>query len=157
MAKNGEAGAGGTGGCFWSSGGRRPQDGGAVCWLALFFRIRLYACICLFVAYVILDYTKASVGTVDSSRIYAEIERDLAEDMELRGGLVEGRESVRISGAEDAETSGRRKNSEMEKPETEEPEDRATGRRKKIFPSPDKMEKVRDDHKMRQTVQICVL
>ena len=33
-----------------------------------FFRIRLYVCICLFVAYVILDYTKASIGTVPDLR-----------------------------------------------------------------------------------------
>ena len=37
-----------------------------------FFRIRFYICLCLFLGYVILDYTKASVYEVDSTRIYAE-------------------------------------------------------------------------------------
>ena len=69
-----------------------------------FFRIRLYVCICLFVAYVILDYTKASIGTVDSSRIYAEIERDMTDEIELREAWSNAVNSVWVSGSEE-ETS----------------------------------------------------
>ena len=105
----------------------------------VFFRIRFYTCICLFVAYVILDYTKASVVSVDSSRIYAEIERDLAEDFDLEEAWSKAVESVRISGAEDEE-SGRRKN---RKQINREPMNRRQINRKqmKSFPSPDKMKK----------------
>ena len=87
-----------------------------------FFRIRFYVSLCLFVAYVILDYTKASVGTVDSSRIYAEIERDLAEDFDLEEAWSKAVESVRISGAEDEENERETEEPETEKPEMEEPE-----------------------------------
>lgn len=88
----------------------------------VFFRIRFYTCICLFVAYVILDYTKASVVSVDSSRIYAEIERDLAEDFDLEEAWSKAVESVRISGAEDEENERETEEPETEEPETEEPE-----------------------------------
>lgn len=47
------------------------------------FRIRFYLCLCLFVAYMILDYTKTSVGTVDSRRIYAEISNDWTTQIDL--------------------------------------------------------------------------
>ena len=87
-----------------------------------FFRIRFYTCICLFVAYVILDYTKASVVSVDSSRIYAEIERDLAEDFDLEEAWSKAVESVRISGAEDEENERETEEPETEEPEMEEPE-----------------------------------
>ena len=70
----------------------------------VFFRIRFYTCICLFVAYVILDYTKASIGTVDSSRIYAEIERDMTDEIELREAWSNAVNSVWVSGSEE-ETS----------------------------------------------------
>ena len=66
-----------------------------------FFRIRLYVCICLFVAYVILDYTKASIGTVDSSRIYAEIERDMTDEMELREAWSNAVNSIWVSDSEE--------------------------------------------------------
>ena len=88
----------------------------------VFFRIRFYTCICLFVAYVILDYTKASVVSVDSSRIYAEIERDLAEDFDLEEAWSKAVESVRISGAEDEENERETEEPETDKPEMEEPE-----------------------------------
>ena len=69
-----------------------------------FFRIRFYVSLCLFVAYVILDYTKASVGTVDSSRIYAEIERDMTDEMELQEAWSNAINCVWVSGSEE-ETS----------------------------------------------------
>lgn len=47
-------------------------------------RIRFYLCLCLFVAYVILDYTKASVGSVDSRRIYTEISKDVTSEWNLQ-------------------------------------------------------------------------
>ena len=87
----------------------------------VFFRIRFYTCICLFVAYVILDYTKASVVSVDSSRIYAEIERDLAEDFDLEEAWSKAVESVWISGAEDEENERETEEPEMEEPETDQP------------------------------------
>ena len=66
-----------------------------------FFRIRLYVCICLFVAYVILDYTKASIGTVDSSRIYAELETDMTDGMELREAWSNAVNSIWVSDSEE--------------------------------------------------------
>ncbi len=54
-----------------------------------FFRIRFYLCLCLFVAYMILDYTKASVYTLDSSRIYAEIQKDLTAEFSLEDAWSE--------------------------------------------------------------------
>ena len=69
-----------------------------------FFRIRFYVSLCLFVAYVILDYTKASVGTVDSSRIYAEIERDMTDGTNLQEAWSNAINSVWVSGSEE-ETS----------------------------------------------------
>lgn len=101
--------------------GQAPQEEeSSAGWV--FFRIRFYTCICLFVAYVILDYTKASVVSVDSSRIYAEIERDLAEDFDLEEAWSKAVESVRISGAEDEENERETEEPGTEKPETEEPE-----------------------------------
>ncbi len=64
----------------------------------IFFRIRFYVCLCLFAAYVILDYTKASVGSVDSSRIYAEIERNMTENFDLQKAWSQAVEAVRVSG-----------------------------------------------------------
>ena len=62
-----------------------------------FFRIRFYICICLFVAYVILDYTKASVGVWNSSRIYAEIEKDLTAEFDLKEAWSKAVDAVRVS------------------------------------------------------------
>lgn len=64
----------------------------------IFFRIRFYVCLCLFAAYVILDYTKVSVGSVDSSRIYAEIERNMTENFDLQKAWSQAVEAVRVSG-----------------------------------------------------------
>ena len=107
----------------------------------VFFRIRFYTCICLFVAYVILDYTKASVVSVDSSRIYAEIERDLAEDFDLEEAWSKAVESVRISGAEDEENE--RETEKNRKQINREQMNRRQNNWKqmKSFPSPDKMKK----------------
>ena len=52
-------------------------------------------------AYVILDYTKASIGTVDSSRIYAEIERDMTDEMELREAWSNAVNSIWVSDSEE--------------------------------------------------------
>lgn len=70
-----------------------------------FFRIRFYVSLCLFVAYVILDYTKASVGTVDSSRIYAEIERDMTDGTNLQEAWSNAINSVWVSGSEQDEST----------------------------------------------------
>ncbi len=62
-----------------------------------FFRIRFYICLCLFVCYLILDYTKASVYTLDSGRIYAEITRDVASELNLEETLAKVMDSVWVS------------------------------------------------------------
>ena len=58
---------------------------------------------------------------MDSSRIYAEIERDLAEDFDLEEAWSKAVESVRISGAEDEENERETEEPETDKPEMEEP------------------------------------
>lgn len=63
----------------------------------IFFRIRFYTCLCLFAAYVILDYTKASVGSVDSRRIYAEIERNMTEEFDLQKAWSKAVEAVHVT------------------------------------------------------------
>ena len=59
-----------------------------------FFRIRFYLCLCLFVAYMILDYTKASIYSVDSSRIYAEISKDMTAELQLEDAWAEMMNSI---------------------------------------------------------------
>ena len=54
-----------------------------------FFRIRFYLCLCLFVAYMILDYTKASFYSLDSSRIHAEISKDMTAELQLEEAWTE--------------------------------------------------------------------
>ena len=49
-----------------------------------FFRIRFFFCLCLFVGFLILDYTGASLYSVDSSRICAEISKDMKANLELK-------------------------------------------------------------------------
>lgn len=68
-----------------------------------FFRIRFYVCLCLFIAYVILDYTKASFYTLDSSRIYAEIQRDLTQDLDLEEAFSQVMDSVWVSDEKEEE------------------------------------------------------
>lgn len=62
-----------------------------------FFRIRFYICLCLFLCYVILDYTKASVYQVDSARIYAEVQKDLTKDLDLEETLAKALDSIWVS------------------------------------------------------------
>ena len=62
-----------------------------------FFRIRFYICLCLFLCYMILDYTKASVYQVDSARIYAEVQKDLTEDLDLEETFARVLDSVWVS------------------------------------------------------------
>lgn len=69
-----------------------------------FFRIRFYICLCLFLCYVILDYTKASVYEVDSTRICAEIQKDLTEDLDLEETLSRALDNIWVSG--EGEASG---------------------------------------------------
>lgn len=64
-----------------------------------FFRIRFYICICLFLCYVILDYTKASIYEVDSTRICTEVRKDLTEDLDLAEALGKALDSIWISGS----------------------------------------------------------
>ena len=62
-----------------------------------FFRIRFYICLCLFLGYVILDYTKASVYEVDSTRIYAEVQRDLTAELDLEETFARALDSIWVS------------------------------------------------------------
>ena len=62
-----------------------------------FFRIRFYICLCLFLCYVILDYTKASVYEVDSARIYAEVQRDLTAEVDLQETLARVLDGIWVS------------------------------------------------------------
>ena len=68
-----------------------------------FFRIRFYICLCLFVGYLILDYTKASLYTLDSSRIYAEISRDMASELNLEEAFANVMDSIWVSEPEELE------------------------------------------------------
>lgn len=61
------------------------------------FRIRFYICLCLFIGYLILDYTKASLYTLDSSRIYAEICRDMTADLNLEETFANMMDSIWVS------------------------------------------------------------
>lgn len=65
-----------------------------------FFRIRFYICLCLFLCYVILDYTKASVYEVDSTRIYAEVQRDLTAEIHLEETFARALDSIWVSDEE---------------------------------------------------------
>ena len=63
-----------------------------------FFRIRFYICLCLFLCYVILDYTKASVYEVDSARICTEVRKDLTEDLDLAETIGKALDNIWVSG-----------------------------------------------------------
>lgn len=65
-----------------------------------FFRIRFYICLCLFLCYVILDYTKASIYQVDSTFIYAEIQKDMTAEMDLEETLARVLDGIWISDEE---------------------------------------------------------
>ncbi|MCI8335233.1 MAG: hypothetical protein HFH25_11720 [Lachnospiraceae bacterium] len=65
-----------------------------------FLRIRFYVSLCLFVCYLILDYTKASIYTLDSSRIYAAISRDMTQDLDLEETFAKVMDSIWISESE---------------------------------------------------------
>lgn len=62
-----------------------------------FFRIRFYICLCLFLCYVILDYTKASFYQVDSARIAAEVQKDLTADLDLQETLAKALDGIWVS------------------------------------------------------------
>lgn len=62
-----------------------------------FFRIRFYICLCLFLCYVILDYTKASVYEVDSARICAEVQKDMTAKMDLEETLAKVLDGIWVS------------------------------------------------------------
>lgn len=65
-----------------------------------FFRIRFYICLCLFLCYVILDYTKASFYQVDSASIYAEVQKDMTAEMDLEETLARVLDGIWISDEE---------------------------------------------------------
>ena len=52
----------------------------------------------IFLCYVILDYTKASVYEVDSARICTEVRKDLTEDLDLAETLGKALDNIWVSG-----------------------------------------------------------
>ena len=70
-----------------------------------FFRIRFYICLCLFLCYVILDYTKASVYEVDSARICAEVQKDMTAKMDLEETLAKVLDGIWVSEEEPSSPS----------------------------------------------------
>lgn len=79
-------------------GQSEPQETGG----GIYFRIRFYICLFLFVAYLILDYTKTSVGPVDSRWICTEIEKDLTKDVRIQEAWSKALHSIHISGSPDS-------------------------------------------------------
>jgi len=58
------------------------------------FRLRFYLCLCLFVAYMFLDYTKSSIGNLDSQRIYTEISTDWTSESNLKDSIAAMLDSI---------------------------------------------------------------
>lgn len=48
-----------------------------------FFLIRFYICLALFLAFCLLDYTKARFYSVDSERVVAEIQEDGLKELDF--------------------------------------------------------------------------
>jgi hypothetical protein len=61
------------------------------------FRIRFYFCLCLFAAYILLDYSKATVYSIDSERICQEIGRDMSADFNLEDAVSQVMNSIWVS------------------------------------------------------------
>ena len=53
-----------------------------------FFRIRFFFCLCLFIGYLILDYTDTSFYSVDSSRICTEKIKNMTENLDLKENFI---------------------------------------------------------------------
>lgn len=47
----------------------------------IWIRIRFYVCLCLFAAYMLLDYSHANIASWNSERICQEVERDYSEQL----------------------------------------------------------------------------
>lgn len=64
-------------------------------------RIRFYVCLCLFAAYVLLDYSSAHIASWDSERICQEVERDYSEQLglDLNQALSRAASAIWISGS----------------------------------------------------------
>ena len=64
-------------------------------------RIRFYVCLCLFAAYLLLDYSQASIASWNSERICREVERDYSRqlDFDLEQVLSRAVSAIRISGS----------------------------------------------------------
>ena len=67
----------------------------------IWLRIRFYVCLCLFAAYVLLDYSQANVASWNSERICREVERDYSEqlNLDLNQLLSRAASTIRISGS----------------------------------------------------------
>ena len=67
----------------------------------IWLRIRFYVCLCLFAAYILLDYSRANVASWDSERICREVERDYSRQLslDLEQVLSRAASTIRISGS----------------------------------------------------------
>ena len=67
----------------------------------IWLRIRFYVCLCLFSAYILLDYSRANVASWDSERICREVERDYSRQLsrDLEQVLSRAASVIRISGS----------------------------------------------------------
>lgn len=60
-------------------------------------RIRFYVSLALFLAYVFLDYTGAAVYDMDSSRILAQIQKDMTQELHIDDLLARLLDQVEIT------------------------------------------------------------
>ena len=67
----------------------------------IWIRIRFYVCLCLFAAYVLLDYSDTNIASWNSERICREVERDYTEqlNLDLEQVLSRAASTIRISGS----------------------------------------------------------
>lgn len=67
----------------------------------IWLRIRFYVCLCLFAAYVLLDYSNTNIASWNSKRICREVERDYTEqlNLDLEQVLSRAASTIRISGS----------------------------------------------------------
>ena len=67
----------------------------------IWLRIRFYVCLCLFAAYVLLDYSNTNIASWNSERICREVERDYTEqlNLDLEQVLSRAASTIRISGS----------------------------------------------------------
>ncbi len=70
------------------------------------FRIKFYICLCLFIGYVLLDYTNASFYSLDSNKIYTAVSEDMTADFDVEEAFHQMLDSVWVSEEDGAVTDG---------------------------------------------------